>query len=579
MALLSASLPPLLASVKKLKLFIADTLALSDLYYLDSRDFSFDAQEFASTPGDVVTVRNECIKFVREFSKIIKENEYQDGFLLLRQLLHSLDLLKSPLESIQASWKYTFQTLQTLYFTLLLVLNVISHVAIFITHSTTTLHLDGEELMGGSSSSLNELLSESKKETSPQLLDAVKSLRVNKAGETLLHYAARTEQPLESAFGSLFHLVQSGSSKLIGLNTQTLNPLDKFPGGSTVLHILSGRFREEDPMNPSVAKDLITLRSYGASPRILNSQGKSALSLLSEPSLRGGSFVGDPSVLQETLVALEGGATELQRGKAAYIRQKYFLRQKRRSNVARVWLNAIVHDAVTTPFPQMLYMDDEWIAAFGPQVVSYEGEAGNLYTSVEELKGDFLNMGGTPYILLDDLLNEDSYSISKGGIFASRVDKGWQGPIEETEVFYQAASEAGFETFPPRAAPKGAGGGGGAEETAGRESAQFRDQMMKNLAESRAARLQKESEDIAVAIAEKMEQDRKADVAKKAGVDPDKLERVGSGYRPMKFINIKVGGLTYRYDNDSYYQFSMKDTWERVTEKRFLDALEKNSFF
>jgi len=592
MTSLSATLSALLVSVKKMKLFLADTLALSELYVLDSREFPLAAPEFKSTPNDLIGLRARCVEFTQAFSKITEDNKYEDGFILLRQLVHSIELLK-PLEPTLTSWQNTFLTLQTLYFTLLVVLNCISDVAIFITHSTTDPALAGGSALSGGF--MSELLTASRKETNPQLFDDLKSVKFG--AENILHYAARTVKPLDSAFGAILNLVNSGSSKAIGLNTQTTKNItsgdQSIPAGSTFLHTLSRRLVEEPPRKET-AKSLATLRSYGSSPRILDSTGQSVLSILSaQEGLRGGEST---NIFQETLVALEGGATESQRGRAAFIRQKYYTAFYKKSNVARVWLNAVVHDSVTVPFPTILLMDDSWINAWGFQLIRPADNGNHFYTSVEEFKADFpQTKEGIPYIHLEDLLNEDSYSFRKGGMFKCNIDKEWRGSRDEAEVVDEAAQEAGFETFallPPKkqvlgslanlSRSAGGGGGGGSAASAASAGGSAGGSADADLARAyaevdrrRAERLAREAEELRlqtlaseVAQAEEQERLNKRRVADAAKIDPDKLIKVDGGYRPIdRHALIKVAGLTYRFDNDAYYLYNTlikEGVWEPV---------------
>ncbi len=423
--------------MKKIKLFLADTLALYELYSSDSREFPFSAPDFASTPQDIDDIRRQGINFVQEFSQITDKSKFNDGFILLRQLVHSLERLK-PLEATLTSWQHTFITVQTLYFTLLVVLTVTTDMAIFVKQTG-----ESDELQGGYSrdSLMQEIFSESKKVTQPNLFDDLKSIKFG--NESILQYTARAVSPLETAFGTLTHLVTSGSSKKIGLNTQTSLSIGEIPAGSTFLHTLSRRFLNEAPSNRTLANSLQTLRSYGASPRILDTEGQSVLSILSGSSLKGGS---DSTLLQETLIALEGGSTESQRGRAAYIRQKYSTFKNKKSNIARLWLNTVVHDKVTVPFSHILYMDDSWVYENGAEFI-YSGDTDNhYYKSEKEFKADFPQAEGVPYILLEDLLNEDSYRYPRG-MFRSLVKGSWDGPRGEGEILYEAASSAGFESL------------------------------------------------------------------------------------------------------------------------------------
>jgi hypothetical protein len=665
MASFSVSLTLLLGSVKTMKLFFADTLALAELYSRDSREFPLSAPDFASTPLDLLKLKQNCIDFVHGFSRITQDSKFEDGYLLLRQLVHSLELLK-PLEPTLTSWQHTFDTLQTLYFTLLLILTITSDMAVFISSSSEESYeaeaeaqaqseaeaivpqetqesqaaQEKPELGGGFSTNLmGEILKSSQDSHPPQVFDVFKSLNFG-GGESILHYAARTVQPLDSAFATLFQLVNSGNSNLIGLNSQSSKPLtengETFPSGSTFLHTLSRRFVQESPTNETNANFLVKLRSYGASPRILDSEGQSVLSILSGTALRGGS---ESKLIQETLIALEGGATENQRGRAAYLREKYYTHFFKKSNVARVWLNSIVHDAVITPFPEVLLMDKKWISAWEHQLV-YSADNGNhYYTSVEELEDDFArNEQGVPYILLQDLLNEDSYSFKKRGMFRCNIDKDWKGPRDDGEAVQEAAESAGFQVYPTFALRKpvftqpGAlgpfalgsagggserqGGGGGGRSGGGRESGgpggpggsggpgdatasssqSERALMFADVEARRTERLKREALEAKqqalqseAAQAEEQEFRNKERVAKAARVqDPEKLVRVKDGYRPIdKHVIINVAGLSYRYDAPegdevgSYYQFNTLKNggqWEPVTDPRYLMKLKTAQF-
>jgi hypothetical protein len=270
----------------------------------------------------------------------------------------------------------------------------------------------------------------------------------------------------------------------------------------------------------------------------------------------------------------------------------------------------------------------------------YSADNGNhFYTSVEELEADFpRNEQGVPYILLQDLLNEDSYSFKKRGMFRCNIDKDWKGPRDDGEAVQEAAESAGFQVYPTFALRKpvftqpGAlgpfalgsaggggerqGGGGGGRSGGGRESGgggpggneggkggatasssqSERALMFADVEARRTERLKREALEAKqqalqseAAQAEEQEFRNKERVAKAARVqDPEKLVRVKDGYRPIdKHVIINVAGLSYRYDAPegdevgSYYQFNTLKNggqWEPVTDPRYLMKLKTAQF-
>jgi hypothetical protein len=259
-----------LENTRQVRRLMDDTLALAELYHKDSREFPFNDKVFSTVADQVMSLQIAYLAICAEYAHHARASMYDDMYIVLKQLVKGVEELK-PLLPTHTSWQSTQQCLTRLYFFLLVLTQL----------PTSTLQGGGAH-----ESSLENVLKMARIEDDPELWDDIKVLRFGHAGETLMIYEARTK-PMSVALSNVMELLQKGTPSL-GLNAATLHPLDEYPSGTTVLHVLARRYRERPLDAVELEMFLSTvgaLQRNGADARLNDGDQQSFASLI--PIFRG----------------------------------------------------------------------------------------------------------------------------------------------------------------------------------------------------------------------------------------------------------------------------------------------------
>jgi hypothetical protein len=136
---------------------------------------------------------------------------------------------------------------------------------------------------------------------------------------------------------------------------------------------------------------------------------------------------------------LQGGATDLQRGTAAYIREKYDLKSSKAGNLARVLLNIIVHEKTRDPLNSEYHITEDFVTEWSRPTIPYTFIKNHYplvspenFSNFEELRLMFAREDGVAVITVEELLNEESYR--QGGKFYCRQNPQFEKSARDMEL-------------------------------------------------------------------------------------------------------------------------------------------------